>query len=184
MPGYIGFGYTNFSFPIEINTIITLSDLAHEKYGTPFLDTEYKGTYYAFLFGFDTFASSILYYDAMPEAEMGAGLGIFFTAEDRFGFGTSQVSPEAVTAAEALNPGFKAMSDTFTAIYFENVSSIGLRWRGQYGKARVAVGFGYEFAITFVSAFASPVDKPGKLGFQINESLFHQGPIARAYVQW
>ena len=185
MPYFFGIGYTSFAFPFEIDTLFTRTDRTEQYYGKAFYEPNFTAKYYSFLFGFDTFASSMLYLDAGPDAgDIAGGFGIFFTAEDRFGFGESRLSPEGLAAAQLLNPGLNPVNDHFTSTYIENVSSIGLRWRSTKGAMRFAVGLGYELSFFMVMDFDDGARQSGDLGFQKNESILRHGPIVRAYMRW
>ncbi|PKN01102.1 MAG: hypothetical protein CVU77_07065 [Elusimicrobia bacterium HGW-Elusimicrobia-1] len=184
MPGYVGLGYTSMALPAEVKTLKTQSDLTKQKFAAPFFEPRHTGKYYSFIFGFDTFASSMLFLDTMKEAELPGGFSIFFTASDRFGFGESRLSPEGLAAAREVNPGLEPVTDHFFGAYLENESSIGLRWRGHLGRFYVAAGAGYELMFYSITNFGGAAQKPGDLGFDSSPNMMRHGPIVRFYARW
>jgi hypothetical protein len=186
MPGYWGLSYTSFALPNEIRTLKTNTGIEDQVYANPFLDPDYKGKYYALLFGMDSFESSMLYFDSVKNGEeFGAGFGIFFTAEDRFGFGTDTISDEGLRRARLLNPGLTPVGQSFFSYFLENNSSMGIRWRNTSGKVRFAIGIGYELDFFFSGIFlGSAAEKKGDLGFQNQTAMARTGPILRCSARW
>lgn len=192
-PMYFGIGYTSYAVPMEIMTTYTNTDKVDQRKAVYFYDPDYKATYYSFVFGIDTFTSSLLYYDSKDMSEgqkLMAGAdknpwGFFVVAQDRFGFGSDQISAKAMTAARTLNPGLKPVASSLFSTYIENTSSMGLRWRGVTPYGRIAVGIGYELAFNFViDPVGGAAEKKGDLGIFVNSTLARYGPIARVYVQF
>lgn len=193
IPLYFGIGYTSNALPIEIKTTYTAGGLENQKKGVAFFDPDYKGQYYSFLFGFDSFTSSMLYQDSkeMSESEKyfagagGSAWGVYFIAQDRIGFGTDQISDQAMADARALNPGLTPVGNSFFSTYIENVSSIGLRWRGKTPFGKMAVGLGYELMFyMMIDPVGGGADKRGELGIMPDASITRQGPVVRLYMQW
>ena len=190
-PMYFGVGYTAISVPVEIMTYYTRSTKEHSVVGIPVIDTDYSATYYAFLFGFDTFTSSMLYpddKDTSPEARAlngsNSGFGLFMVAQDRIGVGNDHISAKSLATAQALNGGKVPIGDSFFSCYLENTSSIGIRWRGVSRYGSIAIGVGYELACFSILDITGGVDHPGILGLSPQSSLARYGPIVRLYMQW
>jgi hypothetical protein len=196
---YFGIGYTAYEMPLEIKTTYTRSTLENQVLAVPFFDPGYKAEYYAFLFGYDSFTSSLLYYDSkdLSVADQyiaGANKspwGMYFVAQDRFGFGNDRISDKAMADARALNPAsarhpvLSPVGNSFFSAYLENTSSFGVRWRGVSRYGRLAVGLGYELAFFMtIDPTGGAAEKPGQLGIMPDSSLMRHGPVARLYVQW
>jgi hypothetical protein len=179
-PGFIGFGYTSLGLPVEVQTLFTGSDKAHQRNGTFVYDPDYKVNFYSFLFGFDTFGTPLV--SAKSGVSGRGGFGFFISGEDRIGFGTSEMGKEAVANAKALNPGLKPVTESFVAAIIENDTSLGIRWFSPGGN--VGIGLGYEISFISNFNFSGAAEKPGDLGFDIYASLLRYGPIARLLVQW
>lgn len=178
--GYIGASYTSFDAPVEVSTLITNTDQAHQKFGIPVYDKKYEVRAYSFIFGLDTMG------DAIRGQYLGGGEGFGFMAvgQDRIGFGNGKISEDVVVAAESLNPGRKFTERNSFIGFLENDTTFGMQYTKTYGKATLCAGLGYNIMFVFVVPFSGAAKNPADLGYDTSFDLFRHGPVFRLYALW
>lgn len=182
MGSYIGLGYTSLKVPIQVNTLITNSDQAHQEYGVPVFDKEYSIKAYSFLFGFDLMQSEAILKKGLISSK--PGFGIFAATQDKFGLGMSYLTKEAIEKAEVMNPGRKSVGgDLFTGL-LEYQISVGPKWSMNIGKARLIIGLGYEFSGAMVACFSGAAKKSADLGYDPSLFYYRHGVIFRTFFSW
>ncbi|MBL0059352.1 MAG: hypothetical protein IPP35_09635 [Elusimicrobia bacterium] len=183
-PLYFGLGYTSLKMPVEMQTMTTPGKKENQVLGTPVFDPDFQGRFYDLLFGFDTFASSMLYEDSMEAKMKVKGFGIFFATEDRAGLGQIRVGKDALAAASQLNGNRQPVDDKLFSGWIEYNVSMGLSWTGRLGQGRLSLGAGYEFMGATAVSFGGGASSPTEVGLDPRAELMRYGPVLRAYVRW
>jgi len=180
--GYIGLGYTSLKVPIQVNTLITQTDQAHQKYGVPVFDTEFSIKAYSFMFGFDLMQSEAIEKKGVVSGK--PGFGFFVATQDKVGFGMSYLTDKAIQKAEEVNPGRTSVGgDLFTGLVEYQVS-LGPKWSANIGAARFIIGIGYEFSGAMVANFSGAAKKPSDLGYDPSLFYYRHGVILRSFFSW
>ena len=179
---YIGIGYTSLKVPIQVNTLITETDQAHQEYGIPVFDREFSIKAYSFLFGFDLMQSEAITKKGLISSK--PGFGIFAATQDKFGLGMSYLSDEAINKAMQMNLGRTSVGgDLFTAL-LEYQISVGPKWSTNIGNARLIIGAGYEFSGAMVANFSGAAKHPSDLGYDPSLFYYRHGVIFRSFFSW
>ncbi|HCT30630.1 MAG TPA: hypothetical protein DIW31_07815 [Bacteroidales bacterium] len=179
---YIGLGYTSLKVPIQVNTLITQSDQAHQKYGIPVFDKKFSIMAYSFLFGFDLMQSEAITKKGIIRSK--PGFGIFAATQDKLGFGMSYLTDQAIKKAEEVNPGRKSVGgDLFTGLV-EYQISVGPKWSTNIGKGIFIIGLGYEFSGAMVANFSGAAKKITDLGYDPSLLYYRHGVIFRSFFSW
>ncbi len=179
---YIGIGYTSLKVPIQVNTLITETDQAHQEYGVPVFEREFSIKAYSFLFGFDLMQSEAITKKGLISSK--PGFGIFAATQDKIGLGMSYLTDESMKKAEEVNPGRKSVGgDLFTAIVDYQIS-VGPKWSTDIGKARFIIGIGYEFSGAMVVNFSGAAKHPSDLGYDPSLFYYRHGVIFRSFFSW
>ncbi|MEA2081597.1 MAG: hypothetical protein U9O97_02520 [Elusimicrobiota bacterium] len=187
---YVGISYVTLGLPIQIDTMYTDSDKTKQRYGNPVYDKDFEAKIYAFSLGFDTLVTPLIFPDAAERSELykqmaaskkeSKGLGFFCSMQDLFGLGSARVSDEALAFAEAANfdGGRKAVDGKHTVAYVAMNLSLGLQYSV---KNHIALGLGYNWAVTSLLPFGGGADNNTELGYTYRFNLLRHGPILRAY---
>lgn len=182
-PLYIGLGYTSFQQPTEVATLVTPGGKQNQKNATPVFDPEYKAKIYEFLFGFDTFAGSVIQGEMMiPKSKK--GFSMYFASEDRVGFGKGKVSDTAVRAAEELNPGTRVTAQNLTTGWVEFDGNIGISWSMELKSFMLSLGAGWDLLLAQAFSFGGAAENAGELGLDPGTSYLRHGPAFRCYARW
>ncbi len=182
--GYIGLGYTSMKVPIQVNTLITNSDKAHQEYGTPVFDREFTIKAYSFLFGFDLMQSEAIAKKFDMARSKKSGFGFFVATYDKVGLGMSYLTDEAIAKAEEVNKDKKSVGGDLFSALVEYQLSMGPKWSTNIGPARFIVGLGYEFSGAMVGNFSGAAKKTTDLGYDPSLFYYRHGVILRAFFSW
>lgn len=139
---YLGVGYQSYGMPLQLSLYIHDSGHSYSvRDGNPAYDVKSKGKSYNFSFGMDL----------LRDASVNGGAGyskfaVYVQTFDKFGFGTTHISDEAVEMAEALNPGctFVDTRKPFSA-FVDYYASLGVRYIQDFGSTVLILGVGYDF---------------------------------------
>lgn len=179
---YVGLGYTEFTAPVEIKSLLTPGGLSNQYYGDFVYDKNYNIKTYDLLFGFDTLSATLR--SKNSGMLFGYGFGIWALAQDRIGFGFATLSKDAAAWAEAVNPG-KTIVDRKTFVtYLENNTSIGLMYVPPFLNNKVALAVGYNLTFASLTSFEAAAEDNTDLGYDSNFSFYHHGIIIRLYAVW
>ena len=182
--GYIGLGYTSLKVPIQVNTLITNSDQAHQEYGIPVFDREFTIKAYSFLFGFDLMQEEALGKKSPIGVGGKPGFGFFVTTQDKFGLGMSYLTDEAISKAEEVNTGRKSVGGDLFSALVEYQGSMGMKWSTNISQARLIIGVGYEVSGAMVGNFSGAAKHSGDLGYDPSLFYFRHGVVFRAFFSW
>lgn len=178
---YIGFGYTTFKAPIEVKTLLTEGGKVNQYYGKFVYDKSYTISAYAFLFGFDTLASTMRG-EAIPISSI--GLTFWGFAQDRIAIGHGTISNDTVQWAQTLNPGTIIVEKKTIISYLENDSSIGIAYIPPFLDNKIAFAIGYNLTFASVVTFEAAAETKTDLGYDANFDFLHHGVIFRIYAVW
>ena len=181
---YIGLGYTSLKVPIQVNTLITNSDQAHQEYGVPVFDEEFTIHAYSFLFGWDLMQSEAIEKRFAIARGKTSGFGFFAATYDKFGLGMSYLTDAAIKKAEEVNPDRKSVGGDLFSALVEYQLSLGPKWSTNIGKARLIVGVGYEFSGAMVANFSGAAKNSSDLGYDPSLFYYRHGVIFRAFFSW
>jgi hypothetical protein len=181
---YIGLGYTSMKVPIQVNTLITKTDQAHQEYGVPVFDREFSIKAYSFLFGMDMMQAEALNKRFVMPRRTKSGFGFFAATYDKFGLGMSDLTAEAIMKAEEVNPGKKSVGGNLFSSLIEYQLSLGPKWSANIGQSRLIVGLGYEFSGAMVLNFSGAAKKTTDLGFDPSLFYYRHGVVFRAFFSW
>ena len=182
--GFIGFGYTSLKVPIQVNTLKTLTDQAHQKYAVPVFDKEFSIKAYSFLFGFDLMRSEAILKKSPFGGTSKPGFGFFAATQDKFGLGMSYLSDEAILNAESVNPGLKSVGGNLFSALVEYQGSMGLKWSTKIGQSMLIIGVGYEISGAMVANFSGAAKHPSDLGYDPSLFYYRHGIIFRSFFSW
>lgn len=181
---FIGLGYTSLRIPIQVNTLKTATDQAHQEYAVPVFDKDFSIKAYSFLFGFDLIQSEAILKKSPIGTGTKPGFGFFATTQDRFGLGMCKLTSEAISKAEEVNSGLKSVGGNLFSALVEYQGSMGLKWSTDIGKARLILGVGYEVSGAMVANFSGAAKKSTDLGFDPSLFYYRHGVILRAFFSW
>lgn len=174
---WLGFGYTSLDMPSELSVWYDNNVKGRSVY-----DLNYKGNFYSFIFGFDSFSKSV---ENLEKGKSGmtiddkSGFSLYLTGEDRIGFGKAEISDEAIRYALFLNPAATGVkSKDFFAALIENDTGVGIRWISKNGS--FAAGLGYEVSFIMILPF-SPNPSAGEIDLHGLPSTIRYGPVIRVY---
>ena len=173
---FYGFGYASYEIPMQVNTEV-LNGAGNIVYGQEVYDDAVPVKSYAFLFGFDTMQSAL-------RAEK-TGFGFWAYTQDRFGFGTVELSNKAVTRAEAANPGRTAMSTSLFSGMVDYDLTLGMYWIKNLNRARISLGTGYSFSGETVLPFGGgQLTNSSQIRLAPIPYIFRHGLVLKAAVKW
>jgi len=179
---YIGLGYTSLKVPIQVNTLITQSDQAHQEYGVPVFEKAFSIKAYSLLFGFDLMQSEAITKKGMIKTK--PGFGIFAATQDKVGLGMSYLTEESMTKAEEVNPGRNSVGGDLFSALVEYQISVGPKWSANIGKGIFIIGLGYEFSGAMVANFSGAAKKTSDLGYDPSLFYYRHGIIFRSFFSW
>jgi len=184
MPGYWGLGYTSLKVPIQVNTLKTATDQAHQEYGVPVFDKGFSIKAYSFLFGFDIMQNEAIEKKFSFGRKRDSGFGFFAATYDKFGLGMSKLNDEAIKKAEEVNPGLKSVGGNLFSALIEYQLSLGPKWSVKIGRTRLIVGMGYEFSGAMVANFSGAAKNSKDLGYDPSLFYYRHGVIFRSFFSW
>lgn len=182
--GYIGLGYTSLKVPIQVNTLITNSDQANQKYGVPVFDKCFSIKAYSFLFGWDMMQTEAIEKKFSIPRSKNSGFGFFVATYDKAGLGMSYLTEEAIKKAEEVNPNRKSVGGDLFSALIEYQISMGPKWSANIGNSRLIIGVGYEFSGAMVANFSGAAKKSADLGYDPSLFYYRHGMIFRAFFSW
>lgn len=179
---FIGIGYTSLKVPIQVNTLITQSDQAHQEYGVPVFEKEFSIKAYSFLFGMDLMQSEAINKKGAISGK--TGFGIFAATQDKFGLGMSYLTKETIRKAEEVNPGKESVGGDLFSALLEYQISLGPKWSTKVGNGIFIIGIGYEFSGAMVANFTGAAKESSDLGYDPSLFYYRHGIVFRSFLSW
>jgi hypothetical protein len=181
-----GIGYHSFALPVKVTTLTTPGGRVNQQFGIPAYDTNFSGKYYTIGFGFD-----LLRQLSMSGGRYGLSPGtppmrfaIYASTQDKFGFGTGQLSDHARAMGEALNPD-KTMVDTkgfsYGGFYY---LSVGFRYLIYAKPVFIILATGYDLEGAGIINFGGAADTSTDLGYDTNMFYVNHGVSVKVYLSW
>jgi hypothetical protein len=183
---YWGIGYHTFALPVKVTTLTTPGGRENQQFGIPAYDTNFSGKYYTIGFGFD-----LLRQLSMSGGRFGLTQGVppmrfamYASTQDKFGFGSYQLSDHARAMGEALNPD-KIMVDTkgfsYGGFYY---LSVGFRYLIYAKPVFIILATGYDLEGAGIINFGGAADTSNDLGYDTNMFYVNHGVSVKIYVSW
>jgi hypothetical protein len=181
-----GIGYHSFALPVKVTTLTTPGGRENQQFGIPAYDTNFAGKYYTIGFGFD-----LLRQLSMSGGRHGIAYGtppmrfaVYASTQDKFGFGSYQLSDHARVMGEALNPD-KIMVDTkgfsFGGFYY---LSVGFRYLIYAKPVFIILATGYDLEGAGIINFGGAADTSTDLGYDTNMFYVNHGVSVKVYLSW
>lgn len=142
----IGIGFTSFRLPVQLDlqTLSADGEAASPWNWTYQEDMEFR--VYSVLFGMNDPLDTVAM--GLPDDERSftrrPGLNLWLYTMDRFGLGLARVSDYEKSVIEAINPSYSLEGQDSLVMMVDIDMTLGLRWMGNLGTARIGLGLGYR----------------------------------------
>jgi hypothetical protein len=183
---YYGLGYTSYRLPVQLDCLTYDTSRGevwwayYGDYNVSFYQPDMAFHIYSVLFGIDTLHGAF----AGKGPFSWQGFGLWMWTQDRAGAGLSYISDETKDVIQTAY-GKPLWSATQIAMLVDYNLTLGVQWVGDLGRARLALGLGYNVGGQIVVCITpkGPVDAE-HVDASPSVYLVHHGPMFTGIVSW